>query len=185
MASTYTDVGLELIGVGEQANTWGQTTNTNWRLVEELATGVASINLDGLTSYTLTTTPGATSNGRHYVVEFTGFPGATSTVTVSPNTMKKVYVVSNYTDQAVVITQGSGGDIQVPVGASKIIYCDGAGSSARVTDVTANLSVNSLSVSSMYIGPSWSVEEVSGELIFQSTSGGSIKVTASGEIDET
>jgi hypothetical protein len=56
MASTYTDAGIELIGVGEQSNTWGQTTNTNWRLMEEMVTGVVQINLNGLTSFNLTTT---------------------------------------------------------------------------------------------------------------------------------
>ena len=142
MASTYTETGLELIGVGEQSNTWGETTNTNWRLAEELATGVVSISLNGLTSYSLTATTGATSNGRHFVVEFTGSPGATSTVTVSPADMQKVYILNNATDQTVNITQGSGGSVAVPAGTKKIVYCDGAGSGASVTDVTQNLSLS-------------------------------------------
>jgi hypothetical protein len=29
MASTYSDLKIELIGTGEQAGTWGTTTNTN------------------------------------------------------------------------------------------------------------------------------------------------------------
>jgi len=142
MASTYTDAGIELIGVGEQANVWGQTTNTNWRLVEELATGVVSINLTGLSSFNLTTTNGVTSNGRHFVVEFTGTPGATCTVTVNPDDLQKVYIINNLTDQIVTVTQGSGGDVDVPAGSKKIVYCDGGGSGAEVTDVTENLSLS-------------------------------------------
>jgi len=139
MASTYTDAGIELIAVGEQSNTWGLTTNTNWRLMEEMVAGVVSINLTGLTSSNLTVTDGATSNGRHMVVEFTGSPGATSTVTVNPDDMQKLYFINNATDQSVVLTQGSGGDVTVPAGTKKIVYCDGAGGGAAVTDLTENL----------------------------------------------
>jgi len=142
MASTYTDAGIELIGVGEQSNTWGQTTNTNWRLMEEMATGVVQISLNGLSSYSLTTTDGVTSNGRHLVIEFTGSPGATCTVTVVPNDMQKVYFINNATDQTVAITQGSGSTVSVPAGTKKLVYCDGAGSGATVTDLTDNLSLS-------------------------------------------
>ena len=142
MASTYSNTGIELIGIGEQSNTWGQTTNTNWRLVEELATGVVEIGLTGLTSYSLTTTDGVTSNGRHLVIEFTGAPGATCTVTVSPSDMQKLYFINNATDQTVTITQGTGGDVDVPAGTKKIVYCDGAGAGAAVTDLTENLSLS-------------------------------------------
>ena len=142
MASTYSNTGIELIGVGEQSNTWGQTTNTNWRLVEELATGVVEIGLTGLTSYSLTTTDGVTSNGRHLVIEFTGAPSAACTVTVSPSDMQKLYFINNTTDQTVTITQGSGNSVDVPAGAKKIVYCDGGGSGAAVTDLTENLSLS-------------------------------------------
>jgi hypothetical protein len=142
MASTYTDAGIELIGIGEQSNTWGLTTNTNWRLMEEMVTGVVQISLNGLTSFNLTTTDGVTSNGRHLVVEFTGAPGATCTVSVVPDDMQKVYFINNATDQIITITQGSGNSVTVPVGTKKIVYCDGAGGGAAVTDLTENLSLS-------------------------------------------
>jgi len=199
MASTYTDAGIELIGVGEQSNTWGATTNTNWRLIEELATGVVSINLTGLTSYNLTTTDGVTSNGRHFVVEFTGAPGATCTVTVNPDDLQKVYVVNNATDQTITITQGSGGDVDVPVSSKKIVYCDGGGSGAKVTDVTENLGISgnidvsnisattvsapTISASTtLEIGSTWSVREDAGVLYFSSASGDVLNVTADGTL---
>jgi len=144
MASTYTDAGIELIGVGEQSNTWGQTTNTNWRLMEEMVTGVVQISLNGLTSFNLTTTDGVTSNGRHAIIEFTGAPGAAATVTVNPDDLQKLYFINNATDQIITITQGSGNSVTVPVGTKKIVYCDGAGGGAAVTDLTENLAVGSL-----------------------------------------
>ena len=137
MASTYTAAGIELIADGEQSTTWGDTTNTNWELIEEMIGGVVSISL-GSTTYTLTTTDGATSNGRHAVVVFTGSPGGTCTVTVSPNDMQKVYTIKNDTDQTVTLTQGSGGDVSVPAGKIKVLYCDGAGAGAEVVDLSTN-----------------------------------------------
>jgi hypothetical protein len=143
MASTYTPAGIELIADGEQSNTWGQTSNTNFELLEEMITGIVSIALAS-TSYTLTTTDGATSNGRHAVVVFTGSPGGTCTVTVSPNDMQKVYFIVNNTDQTVTMTQGSGGNVSVATGKTKVLYCDGAGSGAEVVDVSNGFDATTL-----------------------------------------
>jgi hypothetical protein len=135
MASTYSNTGIELIGDGEQSTTWGDTTNTNWELMEELVTGVVSIGLTG-TTYTLTQTDGATSNGRHAVIVFTGSPGGTCTVTISPSYMQKVYWIVNDSDETVTITQGSGGNASIAAGAKAPVYCDGGSGSAAVVDLS-------------------------------------------------
>ena len=70
MASTYTDTnGIELIGAGEQAGTWGSTTNTNLQALDRAANGVVSISLSGTTT-TLSTTDGALSNGQYKTLVF-------------------------------------------------------------------------------------------------------------------
>ena len=135
MASTYTSNGIELIGDGEQSNTWGDTTNTNWELMEEMAAGGVSIALTG-TTYTLTTTDGASSNGRHAVVTFLGSPGGTCTVTVTPNTVQKTYIIKNDSDETVTMSQGSGSTVNIAAGKSKIVFCDGAGAGAAVTNLS-------------------------------------------------
>ena len=142
MASTYTAAGIELITDGEQSGTWGQTTNTNWEMMEEMVTGVVSVALTGTTA-TLTTSDGSSSDGRHSVVVFSGTPGGTCTVTVSPNDMQKVYWIVNGSDQTVTMTQGSGGNINVAAGSKKIIYCDGAGAGAEVVDLSTNFDMAS------------------------------------------
>ena len=143
MASTYTAAGIELIADGEQSGTWGQTTNTNLELIEEMATGVVSIALSS-TTYTLTTTDGASSNGRHAVIVFTGSPGGTCTVTVSPNDMQKVYFIVNNSDQTVTLSQGSGANVSVSASKTKIVYCDGAGAGAAVVDVSNGFDATTL-----------------------------------------
>jgi len=138
--STYTPAGIELIADGDQTGTWGQTTNTNWELMEEMATGIVSIALASST-YTLTTTDGTLSNGRNAVVVFTGTPGATCTVTVSPSDMEKVYWINNSTDETVIIEQGTGSNVSIDAGYVAAVYCDGTGATANVTDLTASLKV--------------------------------------------
>jgi hypothetical protein len=143
MASTYTPAGIELIGDGEQSTTWGNTTNTNWELIEELATGGVSIALTAAT-YTLTTTDGVTSNGRHAVITFTGSPGATCVVTVSPNDMQKLYFIRNTSDETVTIKQGTGSTIDVESGKNKVVWCDGSGAAANAVEAGSSSDIENL-----------------------------------------
>ena len=47
MASTYTDLGLELMATGENAGTWGTKTNANLNLIEQLTGGFATVSIAG------------------------------------------------------------------------------------------------------------------------------------------
>ena len=47
MASTYTDLGIELMATGENAGTWGTKTNANLDLIEQLTGGHLSISIAG------------------------------------------------------------------------------------------------------------------------------------------
>ena len=39
MASSYSDLGIELMATGENAGTWGTKTNTNLQIVEKAIAG--------------------------------------------------------------------------------------------------------------------------------------------------
>jgi hypothetical protein len=139
MASTFTaNGGIELIADGEQSGTWGQTTNVNLQIIDRLTNGVGAITLSG-TTHTLTTSDGALSEGQHKVLVFGGSPSGTNTVTIAPNDADKLYFVTNSSGQSVVLTQGSGGDVTVADGRSAIVYADGAGAGAAVTDLSSTL----------------------------------------------
>ena len=46
MASTYTtNLGIEKIATGEKAGTWGDTTNTNFDIIDEAINGVVAVTL--------------------------------------------------------------------------------------------------------------------------------------------
>jgi len=139
MASEFTaNNGIEKPGSGEQAGTWGSTTNLNFDIIDRVSNGVGPITLSG-TTHTLTTTNGALSPGHYKVLVLGGSPSGTNTVTISPNNQAKMYLVTNGTNQSAVFTQGSGGNATIAAGKTKLIYADGAGSGAAVTDASSTL----------------------------------------------
>jgi len=132
MASSYTaNLGIEKPGSGEQAGTWGTTTNTNFDIIDRAINGVLSLSLSGTTT-TLTTTDGALSDGGHKVLLLGGSPSGTNTITISPNDQDKVYLVKNSSGQTATFTQGSGGNASVANGETAWVFADGAGSGAQV-----------------------------------------------------
>jgi len=137
MGSTYTDSGgIEKIGLGEQAGAWGTTTNNNFDIIDRLINGVGAITLSG-TSHTLTTSDGSLSDGMFKVLVLGGSPSGTNTITIEPPNADKLYFVKNASGQTVTFTQGSGGNVSISNGFGAIIFADGAGSTAAVTDLTA------------------------------------------------
>ena len=137
MGSTFTDNGgIEKIGLGEQAGSWGTTTNTNFDIIDRLINGVGAIALSG-TTHTLTTSDGSLSDGMFKVLVLGGSPSGTNTITISPNNADKLYFVKNGTSQTATFTQGSGANVSIAAGQGAIIFADGAGSGAAVTDLTA------------------------------------------------
>ena len=145
MASTYTGSGIEKIATGEQSGTWGNTTNTNLDIIDRLVNGVGTITLSG-TTHTLTTTDGTLSDGMFRVLVLSGSPSGTNTITVSPNDAAHLYFVQNDSGQDAIFSQGSGANVTVGNGDSKIIYCDGAGSGAAVSDFTSDLAMDSVRI---------------------------------------
>ena len=146
MASSYTsNSGIEKPAEGDQTGEWGDTVNTNMDIIDRAINGVGAITLSG-TTHTLTTTDGTLSDGGYKVLVLGGSPSGTNTITISPNDQDKVYIVVNSSGQTATFTQGSGGNVNVLNGDTKIIYSDGAGSGAAVVDVTANLSFSSVNI---------------------------------------
>jgi hypothetical protein len=107
MASTYTNSGIEKIGSGEQAGTWGNTTNNNLDIIDKAINGVQALTLSGTTD-TFTVTDGTVSDAGARVLVLGGSPSGEHTLTLAPNDADKVHLVKNGTSQTVNITQGSG-----------------------------------------------------------------------------
>ena len=138
MATYTTNGGIKKISTGDESGTWGTSTNTNFDIIDRLATGVGDITLSG-TTHTLTTSDGSASDGQFHVLKLGGSPSGTNTVTIAPNDVKRMYIVQNASGQSAVMKQGSGGGASVTIanGKSAIISTDGGGSGAIVTDLTS------------------------------------------------
>tara|TARA_R110000868_G_scaffold33108_1_gene120586 strand:- start:3056 stop:4894 length:1839 start_codon:yes stop_codon:yes gene_type:complete len=147
MPSTFTEnTGIEKIADGEQSALWGDTTNLNLDIVDRALNGSVNITLSG-TTHTLTTSDGVLSDGQFSVLVFTGSPSGTNTVSIAPDTAQKTYFVTNSTAQTVVFSQGSGANVSVAPGLSKIVFTNGAGVGAAVFDITNTLSMGAVAIS--------------------------------------
>ena len=159
MASTFTtNFGFEEIATGEQSGTWGTTTNFNYDILDRIA-AYKAVGLSG-TTHTLTVreaSPGqGTENlqdGMYRAIKFTGALGANNTVTVAPNNAATYFLFENATTDSgssgpysVIISQGSGANVTIQNGKNAIVYCDGAGSGAAVTNALGDLQIATLEV---------------------------------------
>lgn len=140
MATYTTNGGIKKIATGDESGTWGTSTNTNFDIIDRLTVGVGDIALSG-TTHTLTTSDGTASDGQYHVLVLGGSPSGTNTITISPNDVKRFYVVKNNSGQTATFTQGSGGNVSVSNGNTAFIYCDGAGAGAAVVDLTTTIPV--------------------------------------------
>jgi hypothetical protein len=145
MATYVNDLRLKEITTGDESGTWGTSTNTNLELIAEafsFGTEAITTNAD---THTTTIADGATDPGRSLYLKYTGTLDSACTITLGPNTVSKLWIIENATSgsQNIIISQGSGANITISNGSTKVIYTDGAGSGAAVYDAFANLALGS------------------------------------------
>ena len=158
MASTYTtNLGIEKIGTGEQSGTWGDTTNTNFDILDEAVNGIISITLSSAGSSgspnSLPITDGASSNGRNKFIEFVdgGDLGGTAYVQLTPNDAEKIVHIRNSlsSSRSIIVFQGTysaSNDFEIVNGADVLLKFNGGGSGATVTDVNVDLTVTGATI---------------------------------------
>jgi len=142
MASTYVNnLRLNEMATGDASGTWGTTTNTNLELIgEALGYGTEAITTNADT-HTSTVADGASDAARAMYVKYTGTLDSACTITIAPNTMKRVQIIENATSgsQNIIISQGSGANVTIPTGRVAVVYLDGAGSGAAVVNAFTDL----------------------------------------------
>jgi microcystin-dependent protein len=135
MASSYSDLKIELIGTGEQSGSWGTTTNTNLgtALEEAIAESVDVSFSSGTVTLTLTNS-NATQSARHLRLNLTGTSGGAQNLVVP--TIEKPYLVNNGTADTITVKTSGGSGIGVPSGKTMWVYVDGT----NVVDAVTALS---------------------------------------------
>ena len=123
MASTFSPIlRIQLIGTGEQAGTWGDTTNVNLgTLLEQAIAGTATVSVTS-GNVTLTSNNGIADQARCIALRITGTPGVSRNI-IAP-AVSKLYIVANGSNDVVVIKTAASTGITVPVGEVFLVYYD-------------------------------------------------------------
>ena len=128
MPSTYSDLKIELIGIGEQSNSWGTTTNVNLgTTIEEAITGSADVEFTG-SDVTLTfTESNASQTARNLRLRLYGNSGAAARNLILGTgcQINKLYLIDNQLDQTVTVKNSSGTGTDVAAGKSKFVFNNG------------------------------------------------------------
>jgi hypothetical protein len=123
MASTFSPLlKIELIGIGDQNNTWGTTTNTNLgTLIEDAIAGSAAVDVTSA-NVTLTTSDGSADQARCAALRITGTPGVSRNI-IAP-ARSKIYVIANGSNAAVVLKTSTSTGLTIPTGEIYLAYFD-------------------------------------------------------------
>ena len=138
MASTYSDLKIELIGTGEQTGTWGATTNNNFSVaVGEAITGSADVAFSSADVTVTLTDTNAAQAARNLRLNLTGTSGgARNLILGSGCQIEKLYLINNGLADAVTVKNTSGTGIAVPAGKSMFVF----NNATNVVDATTYLS---------------------------------------------
>ena len=180
--STYsTNLKVQLIGTGEENNTWGTVTNNAFSNVfEQAIVGYATVNFSSDANTTLTLTDGNTSQtARNLYLNLTSSGSLTATRDlIIPNNqagtapIQKLYIVKNATtgSQSIRVIGASGTGTTIPNGATMMVYSNGT----NVVDVATYFS-------SLTLGSALSVTS-GGTGVTTSTGSGSVVLSTSGTL---
>jgi len=140
MASTYVNnLRLNEMATGDQSGSWGTVTNTNLELIGQ-ALGWGTRAIANASTDNITIADGASDADRSMALKLTG-GGQACTVTILPNTSSKVWVMENATAATLTFTAGSGANVAILAGETKMIATDGLGSGGVVYDVLTDLNL--------------------------------------------
>jgi hypothetical protein len=138
MASTYSDLKIELIGTGEQTGTWGSTTNDNLSVaLGEAITGSADVAFSSADVTVTLTDTNAAQIARNLRLNLTGTSGgARNLILGSGCQIEKLYLINNGLADAVTVKNTGGTGIAVPAGKTMFVYNNGT----NVVDAITHLS---------------------------------------------
>jgi len=130
MASSFSTLGIELIATGEASGLWGDKTNVNLQMFQEITSGYVAKSIAGSSQTTALSITNATvgSDARQAVIELTGTITGNQIVTV-PDSLEKVYIVKNATSGSHTVqfktASGTGVTFAATEKTSKLVFADG------------------------------------------------------------
>ena len=161
MASTYSDLKIELIGTGEQTGSWGNTTNTNLgTALEEAIVGSADVSFSSADVTLTLTNTNASQAARHVRLNLTGTSGgARNLILGSGCQIDKPYIINNGLADTVTVKNTTGTGVAVPAGKTMWVFNNGT----NVVDVTTH--ITSLTLGSALPTGSGGIGTTTGSLV--------------------
>ena len=135
MASTYSDLKIQLMATGENNTTWGDITNNNWTALSEAVTGSADVTFANADVTLTLTDTNAAQTARNLRLNLTGTSGGARNLIVPA--IEKLYLVNNGVADTVTVKTSAGTGIAVPSGKSMWVFCDATNVVAGVTALTS------------------------------------------------
>jgi len=131
MASTFSNLGLNLQATGENSGTWGAITNVNLQDIDNAISGVYTLTVTGSTTLAFTTNSSSTTYtdevGRNKIIVLNGSLSATTITITTPN-IEKDYVIINNSGATATISAGGSTTVSIGTSTKAYIYVDGASS---------------------------------------------------------
>jgi hypothetical protein len=147
MASTYSNLKIQLMATGENSTTWGNVTNTNLgTALEEAIVGSTSIVFSNANQTLTLTDTNATQAARHLRLNLSG--SATTGYNLVVPSIQKPYIVNNGTDGTITVKTAAGSGIAIPTGKTMWVYSDGTNVVDAVTHLTSLTLASPLAVTS-------------------------------------
>ena len=127
MASTFSNLGLNLQATGENSGTWGSITNVNLQEIDNAISGVFNLTITGSTTLAFTTNSSSTTftdeSGRNKTIILAGALSAT-TVTLSVPNIEKDYVIINNSGGTVTVSSGGSTTVSIATGSKNYVIVD-------------------------------------------------------------
>ena len=135
MASTYSNLKIQLMATGENNTTWGNVTNVNLgTALEEAITGSADVAFSSANVTLTLTDTNTTQSARNLRLNLTGTSGGARNLIVPA--IEKIYVVNNGCADTITIKNSSGTGIAVPTGKTMYVFNDGTNVVDAITHLT-------------------------------------------------
>ena len=140
MASTYSNLKIQLMSTGENTTTWGDVTNVNLgTAIEEAIAGSADVTFASANVTLTLTDTNSTQTARNVRLRCTGTTGGSTRNLVVPS-IEKPYLIKNDCADSILVKTAAGSGITVPAGKAMWVYVDGT----DVVDATTHLTTLTL-----------------------------------------
>jgi hypothetical protein len=124
MASTYSNLKIQLMGTGENSGTWGNVTNINLgTTIEQALVETATVTFASATVTLTLTDTNAAQNARALRLNLTGTSGGPQDLVVPA--IQKPYIVNNGTADTITVKVSGQTGVAVPAGRSYLLYNNG------------------------------------------------------------